>query len=251
MAALLEYVYTNRVTLNSENVLSMLLSAQRFQVAKANQDLLRSSYDDPKALLSSDDLNVADEAKAFSVTIKSTSAGAPSRHLFLTSLQSAIRFGLCKVSFLHEEVLPHPMLDDVDCHAVLEPVYGLLDQLEIHEGPRMINLTHPMLRPRIPRDLLFVIGGWGSDTAANLVERYGCRSNRWLIFPNDRDIMPQVYHHELVVLDGLVYLIGGSDRSQCFNCVRCFNPVRAGFTSTKQHSHEAARSASWKLSAYF
>ncbi|KAL3252431.1 hypothetical protein MRX96_017742 [Rhipicephalus microplus] len=32
MAALLEYVYTNRVTLNSENVLSMLLSAQWFQV---------------------------------------------------------------------------------------------------------------------------------------------------------------------------------------------------------------------------
>ncbi|KAH8035267.1 hypothetical protein HPB51_004508 [Rhipicephalus microplus] len=192
MAALLEYVYTNRVTLNSDNVLSMLLSAQRFkQVAKAYQDLLRSSYDDLKALLSSDDLNVADEAKAFSVTIKSTSAGAPSRHLFLTSFQSAIR------------------------------------------------------------DLLFVIGGWGCDTAANLVERYGCRSNRWLIFPNDRDIMPQVYHHELVVLDGLVYLIGGSDRSQCFNCVRCFNPVRAGFTSTKQHSHEAARSTGWKLSAYF
>ncbi|KAL3252433.1 hypothetical protein MRX96_017744 [Rhipicephalus microplus] len=32
MGALLEYVYTNRVTLNSENVLSMLLVAQRFKV---------------------------------------------------------------------------------------------------------------------------------------------------------------------------------------------------------------------------
>lgn len=274
MAALLEYVYTNKVTVNSDNVLSMLLAAQRFQierivqkchefltkdisvancvrilefareqkhpslvdmavnfisgnfneVTKTNQDFVRISYDDLKALLSSDELNVADEGKAFSAAIKWTSADAPNRHRFLPSLLSAIRFGLCKVSFLQEEVFPHPMLDDVDCRAVLEPVHGLLEQLEIHEGPRMINLTHPMLRPRIPRDVLFVIGGWSNGSATNLVESYDCRANRWLIFPNDRDIMPRAYHG-LVALDGLIYMIGGFDGSQCFNCVRCFNPA--------------------------
>nr|XP_037288032.1 kelch-like protein 10 [Rhipicephalus microplus] len=274
MAALLEYVYTNRVTLNSENVLSMLLVAQRFkierivqkcheflskdisvancvrilefakehkhpslvdmalnfisgnfdEVATTNQDFVRISYDDLKALLSSDDLNVADEGKAFSAAIKWTSADVPNRHRFLPSLLSAVRFGLCKVSFLQEEVFPHPMLDDVDCRAVLEPVYGLLDQLEIHEGPRMINLTHPMLRPRIPRDILFVIGGWSNGSATSLVESYDCRANRWLTFLNDRDIMPRAYHG-LVALDNLIYMIGGFDGSQCFNCVRCFNPL--------------------------
>ncbi|XP_065299331.1 kelch-like protein 10 isoform X3 [Dermacentor albipictus] len=274
MAALLEYVYTNKVSLNSDNVLSMLLAAQRFQierivqkcheflskdisvancvrilefarehkhpslvdmavnfisgnfieVAKINQDFDRISYDDLKALLSSDELNLADEGKAFSAAIKWTSADASNRHRFLPSLLSAIRFGLCKVSFLQEEVFPHPMLDDVDCRAVLEPVHGLLEQLELHEGPRMINLTHPMLRPRIPRDVLFVIGGWSNGSATNLVESYDCRANRWLIFPNDRDIMPRAYHG-LVALDGLIYMIGGFDGSQCFNCVRCFNPL--------------------------
>ncbi|KAL1481994.1 hypothetical protein MTO96_034093 [Rhipicephalus appendiculatus] len=195
------------------------------EVAKTNQDFVRISYDDLKALLSSDELNVvSDEGKAFAAAIKWTSADAPNRHRFLPSLLSAIRFGLCKVSFLQEEVFPHPMLDDVDCRAVLEPVHGLLEQLEVHEGPRMINLTHPMLRPRIPRDVLFVIGGWSNGSATNLVESYDCRANRWLIFPNDRDVMPRAYHG-LVALDGLIYMIGGFDGSQCFNCVRCFNPL--------------------------
>ncbi|KAH6941387.1 hypothetical protein HPB50_017888 [Hyalomma asiaticum] len=214
MAALLEYVYTNKVSLNSDNVLSMLLAAQRFQierivqkcheflskdisvancvrilefarehrhpslvdmavnfisgnfieVAKMNQDFNRISYDDLKALLSSDELNLADEGKAFSAAIKWTSADAANRHRFLPSLLSAIR------------------------------------------------------------DVLFVIGGWSNGSATNLVESYDCRANRWLIFPNDRDVMPRAYHG-LVALDGLIYMIGGFDGSQCFNCVRCFNPL--------------------------
>ncbi|CAN8010488.1 unnamed protein product, partial [Ixodes pacificus] len=278
MAALLQFVYTNKVALSSENVLDMLLAAQRFQmdrivqkcheflsrdisvancirilefarenkhaclvdmavtfvsrnfveVSKMCQEFGRISFDDLKALLSSDELNLADEGKAFSAVIKWTEADVATRHRFLPSLLSAIRFGLCKVSFLQEEVFSHPLLDDVDCRAALEPVHGLLDQLELHEGPRLINLSHPMLRPRIPRqarplDVLFVIGGWSNGSATNLVESYDCRANRWLIFPNDRDIMPRAYHG-LVALDGLIYMIGGFDGSQCFNCVRCFNP---------------------------
>ncbi|KAL3252429.1 hypothetical protein MRX96_017740 [Rhipicephalus microplus] len=76
------------------------------EVATTNQDFVRISYDDLKALLSSDDLNVADEGKAFSAAIKWTSADVPNRHRFLPSLLSAVRFGLCKVSFLQEEVFP-------------------------------------------------------------------------------------------------------------------------------------------------
>ncbi|XP_077500847.1 uncharacterized protein LOC144111423 isoform X2 [Amblyomma americanum] len=279
MTALLDYVYTNKVSLCSDNVLDMLLAAQRFQieriikkcheflskdisvancirilefarehkhpslvdmalnfisgnfveVANHNPDFDRIPYDDLKALLSSDELNLSDEGKAFAAATRWTSADSPNRHRFLPSLLSAIRFGLCKVSYLQEEVFPHPMLDDVDCRAVLEPVHGLLDQMELHEGQRMINLTHPMLRPRIPRDVLFVIGGWSNGSATNLVESYDCRANRWLIFPNDRDTMPRAYHG-LVALDGLIYMIGGFDGSQCFNCVRCFNPLAHRWT---------------------
>ncbi|EEC04199.1 ring canal protein, putative, partial [Ixodes scapularis] len=274
MAALLQFVYTNKVALSSENVLDMLLAAQRFQVrcgrtlvkdlglwsesaesdkvlcwafcsfllnfslrslnrtersqlvSKMCQEFVRISFDDLKALLSSDELNLADEGKAFSAVIKWTEADVATRHRFLPSLLSAIRFGLCKVSFLQEEVFSHPLLDDVDCRAALEPVHGLLDQLELHEGPQN---GRPMASKHAPtcsffRDVLFVIGGWSNGSATNLVESYDCRANRWLIFPNDRDIMPRAYHG-LVALDGLIYMIGGFDGSQCFNCVRCFNPV--------------------------
>lgn len=274
MDALLKYVYTNKVTLNSNNVLSIFLAAQRFQikrivercfefltkdinvancvrtlefareqkhpsladvavnfismnfaeVAKSNQDFLRIPYDDLKALLSSDELNLSDEALAFQAAIAWTSSDSTTRHRFLPSLLSAIRFGLCKVAFLQEEVFAHPMVNDVDCRAVLEPAHGLIDQMGIHEVSKLINLSHPMLRPRIPRDVLFVIGGWSNGSATNLIESYDCRANRWLIFPGDRDIMPRAYHG-LVALDSMIYMIGGFDGSQCFNCVRCFNPL--------------------------
>ncbi|XP_064487825.1 kelch-like protein 10 isoform X2 [Ornithodoros turicata] len=274
MAALLQFVYTNTVALDSANVLGILLAAQRFQmdqlvqkcqeflskgidvnncirilefgrkhkhstladmaitfisrnfleVCKFSPDFDCISYEDLKVLLSSDELNLADEGKAFKAAIRWTETDFPNRRRYLPSLLSAIRFGLCKVSFLQEEVFSHPLLDDVDCRAALEPVHGLLDQLETPEGHRLINLAHPMLRPRIPRDVLFVIGGWSNGSATNLVESYDCRANRWLVFTNDRDTMPRAYHG-LVALDGLIYMIGGFDGSQCFNCVRCFNPL--------------------------
>lgn len=56
---------------------------------------------------------------------------------------------------------------------------------------RAVNPEHPWLRPRVPRDVLFVLGGWSNGNAINLMETYDCRADRWLIFTESRDVQPR------------------------------------------------------------
>ena len=41
-----------------------------------------------------------------------------------------------------------------------------------------------LLRPRIPRDILFVFGGWSASNASNIIESYDCRVNKWFSVDN-------------------------------------------------------------------
>lgn len=40
-------------------------------------------------------------------------------------------------------------------------------------------LSVPMLRPRVPADVLFVLGGWSRDGVCSIMETYDDRVNRW------------------------------------------------------------------------
>ena len=40
-------------------------------------------------------------------------------------------------------------------------------------------LSVPMLRPRVPADVLFVLGGWSRDGVCSIMETYDDRVHRW------------------------------------------------------------------------
>ena len=41
-------------------------------------------------------------------------------------------------------------------------------------------LIDPVLRPRIPHEIVMVIGGWSSGSVTNAIELYDPRANVWL-----------------------------------------------------------------------
>ena len=50
------------------------------------------------------------------------------------------------------------------------------------------------LRPRIPHELLIVIGGWSGGSVTNSVELFDCRANVWLDFKdNDESMLDRLY----------------------------------------------------------
>lgn len=81
-------------------------------------------------------------------------------------------------------------------------------------NPETDVIFHPLLRPRVPYDVLFAIGGWTAGSPTNFIETYDPRADRWLL-SSDNDTVPRAYHG-ICTLKGLIYMIG--TRSFIFSC---------------------------------
>lgn len=44
-----------------------------------------------------------------------------------------------------------------------------------------VDFTNPLARPRVPHELLFVVGGWSGGSPTNIVETYDVRADRWIV----------------------------------------------------------------------
>ena len=73
--------------------------------------------------------------------------------------------------------------DDDDDDDPLMAVSGLSVSMQREELGTDFLLEHalsvPMLRPRVPADVLFVLGGWSRDGVCSIMETYDDRIHRW------------------------------------------------------------------------
>lgn len=44
-----------------------------------------------------------------------------------------------------------------------------------------VDLNNPIARPRVPHEILFVVGGWSGGSPTNIVETYDTRADRWIV----------------------------------------------------------------------
>ena len=44
-----------------------------------------------------------------------------------------------------------------------------------------VDLTHPLARPRVPHEIMFVVGGWSGGSPTNVIETYDTRADRWIM----------------------------------------------------------------------
>lgn len=94
-------------------------------------------------------------------------------------------------------------------------------------GP-YIRHSNPFTRPRLPYSILFVIGGFTAAAPTNVVETYDSRLDSWMCITSAEQKVRA--YHSTVVLDGLVYVIGGFDRSEYFSTMWKFNPLDITWT---------------------
>lgn len=86
-------------------------------------------------------------------------------------------------------------------------------------------MTPELARPRLPHEVLFVIGGWSGGNPTNRIETYDSRADRWINVEHVDNAGPRAYHGT-VVIGYKIYVIGGFDGMEYFNTCRSFDPIK-------------------------
>lgn len=72
---------------------------------------------------------------------------------------------------------------------------------------RIADFVDLRVRPRIPHELLVVVGGWSGGSPTSSIETYDPRAGIWQSFEH-LDKTPRAYHGCLV-MKGYIFVIGG------------------------------------------
>uniref|UniRef100_A0A8C6S1K3 Kelch like family member 10 n=1 Tax=Neogobius melanostomus TaxID=47308 RepID=A0A8C6S1K3_9GOBI len=80
-----------------------------------------------------------------------------------------------------------------------------------------------LVRPRLPGAVLLAIGGWSRDGATNAIEAFDHKADRWVNVTNPQE-RPRVSHGS-VYFKGSVYCVGGFDGMEVLNSMRRLDMV--------------------------
>lgn len=178
------------------------------------------------SLLASDLLNVTCEEFVFDAVCRWVDFDPKHRKQHMHQLLSTVRLGLLPSTVFEAKVKGHAFVkDDPECKPLIKDTEEFLEELDRCEEPDF-DMSLPFARPRLPHEILFVIGGWSGGRPISMVETYDTRADRWVVCAAE-DKGPRAYHG-VVAVGCLIYVIGGFDATECFSSCRVFD------TRTKQ-----------------
>ncbi|XP_074645907.1 kelch-like protein 10 [Tubulanus polymorphus] len=194
------------------------------EIGLVNPDVLTLHVQEIERILSADDLNVKNEELVFETIIRWIDHDPDDRLKFIGRLMYCVRLGLIPTDYFLENIVNQKyVLNNPELETLLSSAWDLLYELDKTSG-KDVNLNNPLVKPRVPNEVLFAIGGWSGGNPITFFESYDTRSDRWYTHAFVEDNTPRAYHG-VVALHGLIYIVGGFDGTSYFNSVRCFNPV--------------------------
>ncbi|XP_052241378.1 kelch-like protein 10 [Dreissena polymorpha] len=192
-------------------------------VAVHSNEFLQLSADELADIMSRDELNVRNEELVFDAVLRWIDFEPERRKSSIPKLMRSIRLGLLTTQYFVERVKTHPYVRESEgCKPIIIETLKFLYDLEMEEE-KVVDINNPLARPRVPHELLFVVGGWSGGSPTNIVETYDTRADTWSII-DTMDAGPRAYHGT-VCIGHVIYVIGGFDGNEYFNSVRCFDVV--------------------------
>ncbi|ESO82188.1 hypothetical protein LOTGIDRAFT_135113 [Lottia gigantea] len=192
-------------------------------VHKTSTEFLQLGVEELNEILSSDDLNVKNEELVFDAVIHWTDHDPEKRRCHMAEILKTIRLGLLTTEYFIQKVKSHPYVkESAECKPIIIETLKFLYDLDMDEE-KEVDLNHPLAKPRVPHEILFVIGGWSGGSPTTMMESYDTRADRWIVCEY-ADKEARAYHGT-VACEKRVYVIGGFDGAEYFNSVRCFNPI--------------------------
>ncbi|PRD25101.1 UNVERIFIED_CONTAM: Klhl10 [Trichonephila clavipes] len=170
---------------NSYQYLDLREKAMKFiltnfeEVYKSNAEYSELQIDDLVTILSSDFLNVKDEETVYWAMIKWLDADV--------SMDNQSPFFN---RFFEDHIWTNELISkNEDCQGILFQASQLFADLQNGDSPQVVyDLHHPFLRPRVPNEIIFVMGGWSAGSATNIMETYDCKTQRWFLSLNSDSI---------------------------------------------------------------
>ncbi|XP_028278028.1 kelch-like protein 10 [Parambassis ranga] len=179
-----------------------------FEEVAFGEEFLQLSAQDVIDIISSDDLNVRQEAAVFEAIIRWITHEPQEREGYAAFLLSEVRLSMMPTEYIQSHVLSNKLVtDNLACQAMVSEV---IEYKDIFLG-----------RPRLPSAVLLAIGGWSNSGPTNEIEAFDIRANHWMNTTNFLEL-PRA-HHGAAYLGGYVYCVGGSDQVEQFNSVRRFD----------------------------
>ncbi|CAG2104237.1 unnamed protein product [Medioppia subpectinata] len=179
-----------------------------------------------KTLLDDDELNIQTERTAFDAIIRWIHYEIDTRKAHLSTLISILRFARLELSFIDNDIMKNALiLDDKEAVRIVNTFkdkYNSFTKKKDGNG-LYVGLTPVAIRPRIPHEIILAFGGWQEGVPSTLMEAYDLRTNRWFDTKISHD-SPRAYHG-MQIIDGMVYVIGGTNGTEILNTVQCFNPI--------------------------
>ncbi|XP_054271879.1 kelch-like protein 10 isoform X2 [Macrosteles quadrilineatus] len=186
-----------------------------------SSEFLTLTADELSELLSADELNVKQEEVVFEAIDRWIRNDPESRRHSLAQLLRSIRFALLSGEFYNQRIKNYPYNTEESLDLLLT-----IDTLFDSENDSFYFYCHH--RPRIPNEVVFTIGGWSDGYPTDAIETYDKRSDSWYL-SHMKDQKIRAYHG-VVVLDKLIYIIGGFNGSEYFSTMHCYDPVTYKWT---------------------
>jgi len=188
------------------------------------------------SLLSSDSLNVSCEELVWAAVVRWVEADTKTRADQVARLLRTVRLGLLPSAVFTAKVKEHPLVrDNPECVPIVQDTERFLEELNKAEEPDF-DMSLPFARPRLPHEILFVIGGWSGGKPIKMVESYDTRADRWVVCRTE-DSGPRAYHG-VVALGTKVYVIGGFDATECFSSCRVFDTANQRWSEIAPMNHK-------------
>lgn len=90
-------------------------------------------------------------------------------------------------------------------------------------------ISPPFAIPRIPHDIIFIIGGFSEKLPLSCIESYDTRADRWINVACEDQKNPHGYHGAAVI-GHKIFCIGGFDKHDYINTCREFDVVEKIWT---------------------
>ncbi|KAG8184382.1 hypothetical protein JTE90_004554 [Oedothorax gibbosus] len=198
-----------------------------FEKVQSRDDYCKLQLEDLESILFCDSLNIKNEESVYYALMKWVDKDQSNRTIYLPNLLLAVRIGLCSYTFFNQQICLNALItNNQECHTFMYHARQLFADMQKANGDQQvappIDASHPFLKPRVPHEIIFAMGGWSQGSATNVMETYDCKTKRWFLTYGDN--IPRAYHG-MVWHQGKIYVIGGFDGHQCFNSVRSFDPV--------------------------
>jgi kelch-like protein 10 len=137
------------------------------------------SIDEVCQIIKCDELNVKSEEDSVDFALKWIEVDIVSRLAYVARLLQCLRLNCVSKSYLLNKIkFKYYLYHTSESKELLRKRLDM--NVSVNDEFRFLLYSDLWTRPRVPHEMLFVIGGWSSGMPTNSIETYDCRANVWM-----------------------------------------------------------------------